>query len=197
MLWIREVIMMKYKIIVAEDEPITRMDICEMLVSAGYYVVGQASNGLQAVELCRKCKPDLVLMDIKMPKLDGIQAAELLLEENIVEAIVMLTAYSGKEFIDKVKEIGAIGYIVKPIDERSLIPQIEIAIAKGKEIKLMREKIENITTIYAAKEILMEKYKLTENDAYKRLRKLSMDKQSSILETSKNIIGSISGRKLC
>ncbi|WP_026884034.1 ANTAR domain-containing response regulator [Clostridium akagii] len=188
---------MKYKIIVAEDEPITRMDICEMLVSAGYYVVGQASNGLQAVELCRKCKPDLVLMDIKMPKLDGIQAAELLLEENIVEAIVMLTAYSGKEFIDKVKEIGAIGYIVKPIDERSLIPQIEIAIAKGKEIKLMREKIENITTIYAAKEILMEKYKLTENDAYKRLRKLSMDKQSSILETSKNIIGSISGRKLC
>lgn len=189
MLWIREVIMMKYKIIVAEDEPITRMDICEMLVSAGYYVVGQASNGLQAVELCRKCKPDLVLMDIKMPKLDGIQAAELLLEENIVEAIVMLTAYSGKEFIDKVKEIGAIGYIVKPIDERSLIPQIEIAIAKGKEIKLMREKIENITTIYAAKEILMEKYKLTENDAYKRLRKLSMDKQSSILETSKNIIG--------
>ena len=179
---------MGYKIIVAEDEPITRMDICEMLVSAGYYVVGEASNGLQAVELCRKCRPDLVLMDIKMPKLDGIQAAELLLEENIVEAIIMLTAYSGKEFIDKVKEIGAIGYIVKPIDERSLIPQVEIAIAKGKEIKLMREKISSITIIDKAKEKLMEKYKLSENDAYKRLRKLSMDKQRSVLETSKNII---------
>ena len=179
---------MGYKIIVAEDEPITRMDICEMLVSAGYYIVGEASNGLQAVELCRKCRPDLVLMDIKMPKLDGIQAAELLVEENIVEAIIMLTAYSGKEFIEKVKEIGAIGYIVKPIDERSLIPQVEIAIAKGKEIKLMREKIYSITIIDKAKEILMEKYKLKENDAYKRLRKLSMDKQCTILETSENII---------
>lgn len=179
---------MRSSIIVAEDEPITRMDICEMLTSAGYSVVGEASNGLQVVELCRRCKPDLVLMDIKMPKLDGIQAAKLLIKENIVESIIMLTAYSGKEFIDKVKEIGAIGYIVKPIDENRLIPQVEIAIAKGKEIKHIKEEIESTKVIHTAKEILMEKYNLTENDAYKKLRKMSMDKQSSIFETSKNII---------
>lgn len=176
------------KIVVAEDEPITRMDICEMLTDAGYSVVGEASNGLQAVELSRRLKPDLVLMDIKMPKLDGMQAAEILIKENIVHSIIILTAFSGKEFIDKVKEIGVIGYIVKPIDEKSFIPQIEIAIAKGKEIKLMKDKMEGTKTIYIAKEILMEKYRLTENDAYKRLRKLSMDKQCSICETSKNII---------
>lgn len=179
---------MSNTIIVAEDEPITRMDICEMLTSAGYYVVGEASNGLQAVELCRRFKPDLVLMDIKMPKLDGIQAAKLLIKESVVESIVILTAYSGKEFIDKVKEVGVIGYIVKPIDENRLIPQVEIAIAKGKEIKLMKENIKNTKVIHEAKEILMEKYKLTENDAYKKLRKMSMDKQVSILETCKNVI---------
>lgn len=179
---------MSNTIVVAEDEPITRMDICEMLTAAGYSVVGDASNGLQAIDLCKRYKPDLVLMDIKMPKLDGIQAAELLIKENIVDAVVMLTAYSGKEFIDKVKEIGAIGYIIKPVDEKRLIPQMEIAIAKGKEIKFLREKMERIDRIHRAKEILMEKYKITEEHAYKRLRKLSMDNRCSILETSENII---------
>lgn len=179
---------MSNSIVVAEDEPITRMDICEMLTAAGYSVVGEATNGLQAIDLCKRYKPDLVLMDIKMPKLDGIQAAELLIKENIVYAVVMLTAYSGKEFIDKVKEIGAIGYIIKPVDEKRLIPQMEIAIAKGKEIKLLREKMESMDRIHIAKEILMEKYKITEEHAYKRLRKLSMDNRCSILETSENII---------
>ena len=179
---------MNATIIVAEDEPITRMDICEMLTSAGYYVAGDASNGLQVVELCRRYKPDLVLMDIKMPKLDGIQAAEILIKEHIVDDVGMLTAYSGKEFIDKVKEIGAIGYIVKPIDEVRLIPQVEIAIAKGKEIRAMKEKMDSSNIIHRAKEVLMEKYRLTENEAYKKLRRMSMDKQLTILETSKSII---------
>lgn len=179
---------MESKIVVAEDEPITRMDICEMLADAGYSVVGEAANGLQAVELSRRFRPDLVLMDIKMPKLDGLQAAELLINENIVDSIIMLTAYSDKGFIDKVKDIGAIGYIVKPIDEKRLIPQVEIAIAKGREIKLLKDEIENTKVIFRAKEILMEKYRLTENDAYKKLRKLSMNKQCSIAETSKKII---------
>ena len=169
------------RILVAEDEPITRMDICEMLIANGYDVVGAASDGLQAIDLCRKLKPDLVLMDIKMPKLDGIQAAKLILEENLVAALIMLTAYSGKDFVDKVKEIGALGYIVKPIDEIKLIPQIEIAIHKGKEI-------EEIILKFKAKELLMENFSLSENDAYKKLRRLSMDKQCSLLETSKILI---------
>lgn len=179
---------MNSKIVVAEDEPITRMDICEILGTAGYSVAGEAANGLQAVDLCKRLKPDLVLMDIKMPKLDGIQAAELLIKENIVEAVVMLTAYSGKEFVDKVKEIGAIGYIIKPIDEKRLIPQIEIAIAKGNEISEIKKEIKKTNTTHIAKEILMEKYRISENDAYVKLRKLSMDNQCSIFETCKKII---------
>jgi Response regulator with putative antiterminator output domain len=186
---------MKGKIVLAEDEPITRMDISEMLISSGYDVVGKAADGLQAVALCRIYKPDLAIMDIKMPKLDGIQASKILIDENIVDAVVMLTAYSGSEFIDKVKEVGAIGYIVKPIDERNLIPQIEIAISKGKEIRNIRNEIieakdtaKNIKIIHQAKEILMDKYSMKENDAYRQIRKLSMDGQRSILETSTRLI---------
>ncbi|MHC6180354.1 response regulator [Clostridium sp. JNZ X4-2] len=88
------------KIVLAEDQPITRMDIYEMLTSSGYDVVGKASDGLQAVDLCRRCRPDLAIMDIKMSKLDGIQAAQLIIKEELAEAVVMLTAYSGKEFIN-------------------------------------------------------------------------------------------------
>lgn len=186
---------MSSKIVLAEDEPITRMDICEMLTTSGYDVVGEAADGLQAVDLCRMHRPNLVLMDIKMPKLDGIQAGKFISREGLADAIIMLTAYSGKEFIDKVKEIGAIGYIVKPIDERNLIPQIEIAISKGKEIKNIRneiieakDKIKNTKIIHQAKELLMDRYSIKENDAYKHIRKLSMDKQCSILETSKNLV---------
>lgn len=175
---------MSNRIVVAEDEPITRMDICEMLTSNGYNVVGAASDGLQAVELCRKLKPDLILMDIKMPKLDGIQASLLIMKENLVAGLIMLTAYSGKEFIEKVKEIGAIGYIVKPIDDVKLIPQIEIALNKSLAIK----KTEGILLKYQAKEILMKKYSLNENEAYKKIRNISMDNQCSIVETSRNLI---------
>ncbi|MDT8718729.1 response regulator [Clostridium sp. 19966] len=176
------------RIVVAEDEPITRMDICEMLKTAGYSVVGEAANGLQAVELCRIHRPELVLMDIKMPKLDGIQASEILMKEDIAQSIIVLTAYSGKEFIDKVKTIGAIGYIVKPIDEVRLIPQVEIAISKGQELKAMRNKLTSIKTICSAKELLMEKFRLSENEAYKKLRRMSMDKQTTIFQVSQNIL---------
>jgi len=166
-----------------------------MLTNAGYLIVGEASNGLQAIDLCRKHRPDLILMDINMPKLDGIKAAQLIMNENLVDSLIMLTAYSGKEFIEKVNGLGALGYIVKPIDDAKLIPQIEIAIARGKQIRAIKdnnikvkEDFENTKTIYRAKEILMEKFTLTENDAYKKLRKLSMDKQCSILETSMTLI---------
>ncbi|UZQ51407.1 ANTAR domain-containing response regulator [Clostridium kluyveri] len=186
---------MQDKIVLAEDEPITRMDIFEILTCSRYNVVGKASDGLEAVELCRINRPDLVIMDIKMPNLDGIQAAKIIEKENLADAIVMLTAYSGKEFMDKVKEVGAIGYVVKPIDERNLIPQIEIAISKSKEIKNIKneaacakQKIEDMKVIYRAKEMLMDRYSIKEEDAYKRIRKLSMDRQCSILQTSRSLI---------
>lgn len=183
------------KIVIAEDEPITRMDISEILTCSGYDVVGNASDGLEAVELCRRKNPNLVVMDIKMPKLDGIQAGRIITQENLSDAIVMLTAYSGDEFVNKVKEIGAIGYIIKPIDEKSLIPQIEIAISKSKEIKNIKceaaaaeKKADDIKIVHRAKEMLMDRYSIKEDNAYKRIRKLSMDKHCTILRTSKNII---------
>lgn len=186
---------MHSRIVLAEDEPITRMDIFEIITYSGYSVVGKASDGLEAVELCRINRPDLVIMDIKMPNLDGIQAAKIIARENLADAIVMLTAYSGKEFMDEVKEVGAIGYVVKPIDERNLIPQIEIAISKSREIRdiknevvCAKQRVENIKLIYKAKEMLMDRYSIKEEDAYKRIRKISMDRRCSILQTSKNLI---------
>lgn len=186
---------MQGNIVLAEDEPITRMDISEILTCSGYSVVGRACDGLEAVELCRIKKPDLVIMDIKMPNLDGIQAAKIIMKEKLADAVVMLTAYSGKEFVDKVKEVGAIGYVVKPIDERMLIPQIEVAISKSREIKGIvdeatnaKQRAEDINTIHIAKEMLMDKYSIKEDDAYKKIRKLSMDRHCTILQTSRSLI---------
>lgn len=173
---------MKKTIVIADDEPITRMDIYEILSEAGYEVVGEASNGFDAVELCRKFKPDLILMDIKMSHLDGLKATKLIVDENLAGAVVVLTAYSGSEFIEEAKAVGITGYIVKPVEERNLLPEVEIAIAKGKEMKIIKEEmikvkkdIEKRKAINKAKEMIMEKYSITEEAAYKRLRKFSMD----------------------
>ena len=186
---------MNKTIVIADDEPITRMDIYEILSEAGYEVVGQASNGFDAVELCRRFKPDLVLMDIKMPHLDGLKATRLIVDENLADAIVVLTAYSGSEFIEEAKNVGVTGYIVKPVEERNLLPEVEIAIAKGKEIKVIKEEMikikedmEKRRTIDKAKEMLMEKYSITEEAAYKRLRKSSMDRRCSMQEIAIAII---------
>jgi Response regulator with putative antiterminator output domain len=186
---------MKKTIVIADDEPITRMDIYEILSEAGYEVVGQASNGFDTVELCRRFKPDLVLMDIKMPHLDGLKATKLIVDENLADAIVVLTAYSGSEFIEEAKTVGVTGYIVKPVEERNLLPEVEIAIAKGKEIKAIKEEMikikedmEKRRTINKAKEMLMEKYLITEEAAYKRMRKSSMDRRCSMQEIAIAII---------
>lgn len=186
---------MKKTIVIADDEPITRMDIYEILIEAGYQVVGQAANGFEAVELCRRFKPDLVLMDIKMSHLDGLKATKLIVDEDLADSIVILTAYSGSEFIEEAKVAGATGYIVKPVEERNLLPEVEIAIAKGKEIKVIKEEMIKIKQdtdkkriINKAKEMLMEKYSITEEAAYKKLRKFSMDKRSSMHEVASDFI---------
>jgi len=186
---------MKNTIVIADDEPIIRMDISEILTEAGYNVVGEASNGFDAVELCRKFKPELVLMDIKMPHLDGLKATKLIIDQKLADAVVVLTAYSGSEFIEEAKAAGVTGYIVKPIEERNLLPEIEIAISKGKELKRIKEDMVNLKEemekkriIDKAKELLMEKCKFSEEAAYKRLRKLTMDKRCSMMEMAETII---------
>ena len=172
------------KIIVVDDEPITRMDICEILKEANYDVVAQAGDGFDAIEQSRKYKPDFVIMDVKMPILDGLKAAKVITEEKLYRGIVLLTAYSNKEFIEEAKNIGIIGYIVKPIDEKSFIPNLEIIFNKQEEFEKLEkkylktsQKLEDRKKIDIAKSILMKTRNFTENEAYEYIRTLSMNKR--------------------
>ena len=172
------------KIIVVDDEPITRMDICEILKEANYDVVAQAGDGFDAIEQSRKYKPDFVIMDVKMPILDGLKAAKVITEEKLSWGIVLLTAYSNKEFIEEAKNIGIIGYIVKPIDEKSFIPNLEIIFNKQEEFEKLEkkylktsQKLEDRKKIDIAKSILMKTRNFTENEAYEYIRTLSMNKR--------------------
>ncbi|MDN5341180.1 response regulator [Oceanotoga sp. DSM 15011] len=186
---------MKEKIVIADDEPITRQDLREILEIAGYNVVADASDGFDAVELCRKFKPDLVLMDIKMPLLDGLNASKIITSEGLAGGVILLTAYSDEDFIAKAKKSGVIGYLVKPIDERSLIPSIEISLSKCVEINRMKEdikkankKLEDRKIIEKAKGILMEKENLSEKTAFERIRTLSMNKRCSMKDIAEAIV---------
>jgi len=183
------------KIVIADDEPITRMDIREILENAGYQVLGEASDGFDAVELCKKHHPDLVLLDIKMPLLDGLKAAQIIREEKLAKGVLLITAYSGKEFVDRAKETGVMGYVVKPIREESLLPMVEVAIAKGEEMALMareidlaKEQLESRKLIEKAKGFLMKQNKISEEEAFKMIRKISMDKRCSMGEIAKVIL---------
>ncbi len=186
---------MNKRIVIVEDEPITRMDISEMLKAEGYKVVGEAADGLDAIQLCRELKPDAVVMDIKMPILNGLKASRILIEENISDCIILLTAYSTKEFIDQAKEIGVTGYVIKPVNEKSLIPAIEIGLAKAEEVRAAKEeaiktkkKLEARKLIDIAKGLLIEREGLNESTAYERIRKISMDRRISMEEVAKVII---------
>ncbi len=186
---------MKYKIVIADDEPITRLNMYEILVGAGYDVVGEAGDGFDALDLCRDHHPDLALLDIKMPLIDGLKVAQLIREEQLAGSILLLTAYSGKEFVDQAKEIGVEGYLVKPISEDSLLPMVEVAIAKGREMDQMRadisrakDELEGRKLIERAKGILMAQEKLSEDAAYKKIRKISMDKGRPMKDIAKVIL---------
>ena len=155
------------RVVIADDEPITKMDLNELLSEAGYEVVGEASDGFDAVEICRKKHPDLVLMDIKMPLLDGLAAAKIIRSENLAETVMMMTAYSEREFVEQAKDCGVGGYLVKPIDEKSLIPNIEVAVNRSREIGKLRKDIEKVNgrlesraVTEKAKGLLMEQQKM-------------------------------------
>ena len=172
------------KIIVVDDEPITRMDICEILREANYDVVAEAGDGFDAIEQSKKYNPDFVIMDVKMPILDGLKAAKVITEQKLSRGIVLLTAYSNKEFIEEAKNIGIIGYIVKPIDEKSFIPNLEIIFNKQEEFEKLEkkyiktsQKLEDRKKIDIAKSLLMKTRNFTENEAYEYIRTLSMNKR--------------------
>lgn len=183
------------KIVIAEDEPITMMDMQEILLEANYNVVGTASDGIEAIEICRRFKPDLVLMDIKMPLLNGIKASKYILKENLAGSVVLISAYSDKKIIDQAKELGVMGYLVKPINDRELLPTLEIALSNSMGIKAMQEKL-NLTLkkleerkiIERAKGILMNNKKISEEEAYNEIRELSMNKRISMANLSRLLI---------
>lgn len=186
---------MKTRVVIADDDVITRLDIKEALEFQGYEVVGEATDGIDAVELCSNLEPDVVLLDVKMPVMDGLTAAKLISESKKGIAIIMMTAYNDKQFVEKAGEFGALGYLVKPVDERSLTPTIEIARRRLKELTDLKKavseqekKLEERKIIDKAKGILIKNNSISEDEAYKYLRTISMNKRKTMVEVAKIII---------
>ncbi len=184
----------KLKVVVAEDEALIRLDLVEMLIESGYEVVGQAGDGFKAIELTEKFKPDLVIMDIKMPKLDGISAAEKIASNRICP-VVILTAFSQKDLVEKARDAGAMAYLTKPFSMDELIPAIEIAVSRFQEIKQLDSEIKDLQeqlkarkAIDQAKALLIKHLKLTEPEAFKWMQKTAMDKRRSMLDVATLII---------
>jgi response regulator NasT len=182
------------RVVIADDESIIRMDLREMLTSMGYQVVGEASDGQTAISLARQTRPDLVIMDIRMPDLDGIEAARILTREKIAP-VLLLTAYSQQELVDGAKEAGVVGYLVKPFREPDLKPAIEIALqryrefrALEKEVSSLAEQLETRKLVDRAKGILMDRHGLKEAEAYSRMQKLSMNSRKSMREIAEAIL---------
>ena len=167
------------RILVAEDETIIRLDLRELLERAGFEVCGEARDGLEAVELARSSEPDLAILDVKMPRLDGIEAARRILEERPIP-IVMLTAYGQEELVSRAVEAGVFGYLVKPFREQDLLPAIEAARARHEELVALQGEVESLSDALAARKVierakglLMAKEGLTEQEAFERLRRAS------------------------
>ncbi|MGG5313576.1 response regulator [Enterococcus sp. DIV2381] len=186
---------MKGRIVIVDDEPITRLDTRDILLEAGYEVVGEAADGFEAIEVCKETKPDLVLMDIQMPILDGLKSGKKIIQDQLAGSIVFLSAYSDQENTEKAKKLGAIGYLVKPLDSKSLIPTIEMGIARGKEtqnllqqIDKLQLKLEERKVVEKAKGILAKENNISEEEAYQMLRTLSMNKRARMSEIAELII---------
>ena len=186
--------MAQTRLVIADDESIIRMNLKETLVGLGYLVVGEAGDGVSVINLSRELRPDLVLMDIKMPKLDGIQAAKILTEEKIAP-VLLLTAYSDRELVERAKEAGVVNYVVKPFREAELLPAIEIAMARYEEFLEMdqqvvdlKESLDTRKLVERAKGILMDAQGLKEAEAFRKIQQLSMNTRKSMKEIAQAIL---------
>jgi len=184
----------KTKILIAEDEAIIRLDLKEMLEEEGFDVVGEASDGDAAIRLAREREPDLVIMDVKMPGMDGLTAAEKITEEEL-SAVLILTAFSQKDLVQRAAEAGAIGYLVKPFQKSDLMPAIDIALARNAQLKAVRneakglaEQLETRKVVDRAKGRLMDAKGMTEADAFRHLQKRAMDERRSMKSVAEQIL---------
>ena len=184
----------KRRVVVAEDESLIRVDIVETLRDNGFDVVGEAGDGEAAVALAKELRPDLVVMDVKMPKLDGISAADQLNKEHIAP-VVLLTAFSQKELVERATEAGALAYVVKPFTPNDLLPAVEIALSRWAQIVALEnevadlsERFETRKIVDIAKGILNEKMGLTEPEAFRWIQKASMDRRLTMKDVAITIV---------
>ena len=186
--------MSQVKVVIADDESIIRLDLRTLLEEMGHIVVGEAADGERALELARSLKPDVVIMDIKMPVMDGLDAAKVIAAEKIAP-VVLLTAYSQKDLIERAKDAGVFAYLVKPFQESDLLPAIEIAISRYLEqqdlesqVGDLEDKLETRKLVDRAKGILMDKYQMTEAEAFRRIQQQSMNQRRTMKEIAEALI---------
>jgi two-component system, response regulator PdtaR len=184
----------KLKVLVAEDEAVIRLDLVELLTEEGYDVIAEAGDGAEALRLARELTPDLVVMDVKMPKMDGITAAAQIAEERIAP-VVMLTAFSQRELVERARDAGAMAYVVKPFDSSDVVPAIEIAIGRFAEIRAVEAEVADLEERFAsrkavdqAKGLLQEGLGLSEPEAFRWIQKTAMDLRKSMREVAEGVI---------
>lgn len=182
------------RVVIAEDEALIRMDLAEMLAEEGYDVVGQAGDGAKAVELAEQLRPDLVILDVKMPVLDGIAAAEQIAGARIAP-VVILTAFSQRDLVERARDAGAMAYLVKPFTRNDLVPAIEMALSRFTEVATLEaevadlsERLETRKAVDRAKSILQEQLQLSESEAFRWIQKTAMDLRLSMRQVADGVI---------
>ena len=187
------------RVVIAEDEALIRLDLKEMLEEEGYLVVGQAGDGQEAVALAEQLRPDLVVMDVKMPVLDGISAAEQIVGAHIAP-VVILTAFSQRELVERARDAGAMAYLVKPFTRADLVPSIEMAVSRHEQIAALEaevgdltERLETRKVVDRAKGLLQSKTGMTEPDAFRFIQKTSMDRRLSMREVATTVVEELTG----
>ncbi|MET9217809.1 ANTAR domain-containing response regulator [Streptomyces sp. NPDC088197] len=186
------------RVVIAEDEALIRLDLKEMLEEEGYSVVGEAGDGETAVKLAEEQRPDLVILDVKMPVLDGISAAERIAADKIAP-VLMLTAFSQRELVERARDAGAMAYLVKPFSKSDLVPAIEMAVSRFQELKALEAEIADLSLrletrklVDRAKSVLQTKYGLTEPAAFRWIQKTSMDRRMSMQAVAQAVIEEVS-----
>jgi AmiR/NasT family two-component response regulator len=182
------------RVVIADDESLIRMDLREMLTNQGYLVVGEVGDGRSAVNLARELRPDIVIMDIKMPDMDGIEAAKIMTEERIAP-VLLLSAYSQQELVQRARQAGVAGYLVKPFRESDLPPAIEVALARFSEFRAMEREVDTLQdaletrkAVDRAKGILMDTQGLSETEAFRKIQKMSMNNRKPMRAVAEAII---------
>ena len=180
------------RILVAEDEAIIRLDLVEMLTEAGYQVVAEATNGVEAIAFAKEHLPDIAILDVKMPELDGISAAEQIIE---ISPVLMLTAFSQRELVERARDAGAMAYVVKPFSISDLVPAIEIAVSRHREQSVLKnevadlqERLETRKVIDRAKGILMKTLNLSEPESFSWIQRTAMDRRISMKQVAQAVI---------